>query len=146
MTRLFAWLLALALLTGCAGLAQRPEPPIVSVADIRMGDASLMEQRFVVTLRLQNPNDFALPLRGLRYDLKLNGHAFARGVSPAAVTVPAYGEKTLQVTVTSNLLSLFRQLQALSRGGPLKYSLAGSIGIANRHLRLPFKQSGELTL
>ncbi len=146
MIRPVAWLLALLLLAGCAGALKRPEPPIVTVADIRMGESGLMEQRFLVTLRLQNPNDFALPLRGLRYDLKLNGQDFARGVSPAAVTVPPYGEQTLQVTVTSNLLSLFRQLKSLSGGGPLRYSLAGSIGVANRHLRLPFRHSGEISL
>jgi hypothetical protein len=88
-----------ALLAGCAGLGQLDKPPRVTLAGLEPVQVELLEQRFVAVLRVQNPNPVALPIDGLEYTLAINGSDFAEGVSSQRITVPAYGEKTLEVGV-----------------------------------------------
>ena len=82
--------LALLLLAGCAVLSPL-ERPKVSLAGLSLIDANLFEQRYALKLRVLNPNEVALPIQALTYDLELNDQVFGSGASTAAVTVPAYG-------------------------------------------------------
>jgi LEA14-like dessication related protein len=66
---------ALLVLGACARLGEA-EPPQVRLADIRLLEGGLLEQRFRVDLRLGNPNDFDLPLDGLTFELELNDRPF----------------------------------------------------------------------
>lgn len=136
-------LILLAGLTGCSALTNRPEAPIVSLADIKFSKMGLLEQRFIMTLRLKNPNDYSLPLRGLNYGLKINGHEFAEGVSASKVTIAPYGEETIDVDVVSSFLSIFKHLKGLSGKKPLKYSLSGKVSLVNKAFKLPFSREGE---
>jgi len=129
----------------CSVLGSRPEAPIVSLTDIKFSRMGLLEQGFILTLRLKNPNDFSLPLRGLNYAVKLNGQDFAKGVSSSRVTIAPYEEAVVNVDVVSNLLGLFKQLTKLSSGESLTYSLSGKVGIVNKAFKLPFSQKGEVT-
>ena len=132
-------------LLACAALTQRPEAPIVSLADIKFSKMGLLEQSFILTLRLKNPNDVNLPLRGLSYGLKLNGQEFAEGVSASQVTIAPYGEEMIDVDVVSNFFSIFKQLKGLAGEEPLKYSLSGKVGLVNKAFKLPFSREGELS-
>jgi LEA14-like dessication related protein len=129
----------------CSVLGSRPEAPIVSLADIKFSRMGFLEQGFTLTLRLKNPNNFSLPLRGLNYVVKLNGQNFAKGVSTSRVTIAPYKEATVNVDVVSNLLGLFKPLTRLSSGESLKYSLSGNVGVVNKAFKLPFSQEGEVT-
>lgn len=132
-------------LVSCSALTHRPEAPIVSLSDIKFSKMGLLEQNLILTLRLKNPNDYSLPLRGLNYVLKLNGHEFAEGVSASRVTIAPYGEAMIDVNVISNFFSIFKQLKGLSGKESLKYSLSGKIGLVNKAFKLPFSRKGELS-
>jgi LEA14-like dessication related protein len=135
-----------ALLAGCAGLQNLEKPPRVTLAGIQPVQVQLLEQRYVALLRIQNPNPVALPIEGLEYTLAINGSDFADGVSNQRVTVPAYGEKTLEVGVVSTIVTLFRQLEQLSRSdGRLKYRIRGSLGLRDVGA-VPFEHEGEVDL
>lgn len=135
----------LLLLTACAGLTVQPEPPRVSLADMRLIDASLFEQRYAMALRVQNPNPFPLRIAGLEYTLQVNGASFAHGVSEAQARIPAYGERVLNVNLVGSLGETLRQLRSLA-GGRIHYALEGGVHLAGRSRRLPFRHSGELDL
>jgi LEA14-like dessication related protein len=105
----------------------------------------LLEQGFVLTLRLKNPNDYSLPLRGLSYGLKLNGQKFAEGASASQVTIAPYGEETIDVDVVTNFFSIFKQLKGLAGEEPLKYSLSGKVGLVNKAFKLPFSREGNVS-
>jgi LEA14-like dessication related protein len=140
-------LLCALLLGGCAGLQPYAESPRVSLVSIRPLDMQMLEQRFVLELRILNPNSVAIPVSGLSYALEINQREFAYGVSQQSVSIPPYGEALLQVEVVSNLLNVMRQLQQLGDspgGGGLEYRLHGKIGLADRHLGLPFDYTGKL--
>ncbi len=144
----FCLLLMAVLLSACAGLYPRPDPPNVTLAGLRVVEMGLFEQRYRLRLRIQNPNAFALPIRGMDYELTLNDREFARGVSRQYVTVPAFGEEVLEVDVISNLGELIEQLQDLGAGRvyTLSYGLSGGISLANRAIKIPFDYQGEIAL
>jgi LEA14-like dessication related protein len=145
--RTLAIVLVALLLGGCAGLQPYAETPRVSLVSIKPLDMQMLEQRFVLELRIMNPNSAAIPVSGLSYALEINQREFAYGVSQQAVTIPPYGEALLQVEVASNLLNVMRQLQQLGDSpgdGGLEYRLHGKIGLADQVRGLPFDYAGKL--
>jgi LEA14-like dessication related protein len=144
----FLLLLLLLLLSACASLMSKPESPTVTLAGMEILAADFFEQRFALDLRLQNPNDFNLPIRGLRYELILNGKPLATGVSNQQVDLPAYGEQVIRVESVSSLLSIFKQVQSLgeSKSGALDYQLKGHVSLLDKSFKLPFDKRGEISL
>lgn len=112
----------------CASLTLKP--PSVTIVDIDVIEATLFEQRFAFTLRVQNPNSRDIPLTGLSFEVELNDRPFARGVSDRAVTVPRFGEEILQVTAVSSLTGILRQINQWTRGEErtvLSYRIRGTL-------------------
>lgn len=138
---------ALLLLGGCAGLAGLEHPPRVTLRGIEPVQVELLEQRYLATIRVQNPNPVALPIEGLDYAISINGTHFADGVSSQRVTIPAYGEKTLQVGVTSTLLRLFHQIRDIGKSdGLITYTISGTLGLKGAMRGVEFNHDGEIDL
>jgi LEA14-like dessication related protein len=145
MKRIFlAWATA-ALLAGCAAIPTKA--PEVDLADIGIGEVGLLEQRFVMKLRVLNPNDVDIQIDGLAFELEVNGQAFARGVSNKAVTLPRLGEAMLEVDAVSSLGSLLRQFDELGKGGreAIDYRIKGRL-VTGSFGSLPFEHRGEVRL
>ncbi len=144
---LIALLAGLALAAGCAAL-QPVQAPSVHLADMRLLDATLFEQRYRLKLRVQNPNDFDLPIEALSYEMELNGAPFAKGTSTQGVTVPRYGSALLEVEGFSTLTDVLRQLFALRPGeGPgVRYRLSGRLSLTGNPQRIPFEYQAEIGL
>ena len=142
------WVLAWGLVA-CAGIGpgQRVEPPEVRLANIEFVEAGLFEQRFLMTLRVRNPNDFDLPIDGLRFALDINDRPFASGLSNRSVTVPRLGEQTVEVEASTTLLDVVGQFMGLSGRETLNYRMTGTAflrGAARREV--PFEQTGSFRL
>ena len=140
------FLLLTLFLAGCSHFPTRPEPPGVSLNNLQLIEATLFEQRYLLHLRIQNPNNFELPIAGMRYRLMLNGREFATGVSRDIDTLPAYGERVVTVSVVSNLLRIYEQLREPNAGDAFSYALEGSISLHGVPVSLPFSQRGEIPL
>ncbi len=145
--RFSAVVLLLASLFSCSGLISKPEPPRVTLVGLRLISVELLEQRYHVSVRVKNPNAIVLPLRGIDFRLDINGELFADGVTSQSVDVPAYGEKVIELEVSSNVLQVFRQFQLLQKeqASSLEYRISGRLATAV-HGKLPFDYSGELRL
>jgi LEA14-like dessication related protein len=129
------------------GAGQTVIPPEVRIADLEMLDSGLFEQRFRVTLRVLNPNDFDLPIDGLRFALDLNEQPFARGYTAQGVRVPRLGDATISVEATTSTFDIIRQVLGASHHESLTYALDGTAfvgGYARREV--PFEQKGALEL
>ena len=61
------------------------KPPKVSLEDVRPIELGLLQQRFELELRMDNPNDLDLDLEALEFDLDLNGQPLASGLSTQLV-------------------------------------------------------------
>lgn len=139
-------LAALLLLGACARLGE-VEPPQVRLADIRLLESGLFEQRFRVDLRLGNPNDFDLALGGLTFELELNDLPFARGLSNQAVTVPRLGEARVSVVASTTLIDMVQQMLILGERSDLSYRIEGVVYLRGAAARkLPYETAGRLRL
>ncbi len=137
--------LVLVLLAACSSSA--PLPPQVRITDLRLLDSGAFEQRFQIDLRIGNPNDFALPLDGLTFDLDVNGADFASGFSNESVTVPRLGEAALSVMASTTVIDLVQQLVLLAERGDLTYRVRGIAyleGLTRR--QAPFVTTGAFRL
>ena len=136
----------IALLSACSGLPLQPKTPEISLAGVQVTKLALDEQRFRVRLRIQNPNDFALPIHAIDYVLRLNDQDFAAGASTRPITVPALGERELELDVGGRLQNALPQLVALGTGSSLKYSLSGNVTLSDFMFKLPFSKQGKVSL
>src|SRR5512143_73538 len=110
-------LLALLLVVGlaaCSGLPLNAVAPRVSVAEVNIKRLGLFEQRFDVGLRVSNPNDFDLTIEALEFDLEVNGHPLATGLSQGATRIAAASSTLLRIDAVTQSENLIRQFQTLS--------------------------------
>lgn len=137
-------------LAGCAAFVPKLETPRLSVVDVQMEKGGLWEQRLKVRMRVQNPNDRALPIRGLSYKLEVAGEDFARGLTDAGFTVPAMGEAEFDMNVTANMASTLVRILGKgedSLGEAVDYRLVGKVSLSEGVLRsLPFEERGTFRL
>lgn len=142
-------LLLVLALAGCA-LAPHLATPRLSVIDVQVVSTELWEQRLKVRLRVQNPNDVALSVKGIEYTLDISGQQVASGMSDASFVVPALGEAQFDTNLTTNMAGALLRLVArgpdtLAAG--VDYHLAGRISLATGWLRsVPFDERGTFKL
>jgi LEA14-like dessication related protein len=144
MTRPARWVVqcsAALLLVGCSSV----QPPSVTLSSLQMQPSTLSEQRFLTTLRIQNPNEFDLAVEGLSFDLVVNGQPFAKGVGKSDTVIPAFGSGVVQAEAITTLSGFIRQFKTLAReGGPkLSYHLTGKLKVRDRSLSVPFEMRGD---
>ncbi|MEA2114880.1 MAG: LEA type 2 family protein [Thermodesulfobacteriota bacterium] len=143
------------LFTGCATIGTGVEKPTITVTDLSVQEVKALEAIFTLELRVMNPNDYPLDIRGITCDLTLDGNHFANGISDVQQEVPAFGTATVPVTVYASVLdmvgSVIHMLQQAdtSKGSvkPLRYELAGKIRLGGSGAvnTLPFDSKGELS-
>lgn len=137
-------------LPACSTLGPQIEAPRLSVVNVGMVSADIFSQQFRVRMRVQNPNDREIPVRGIDYELFLQGDSFAEGVSNQPFVVPALGEEEFDMTVRTNFVSSIGRL--LSRlesreGTQVDYTITGRVAVDLPFVRsIPFRDSGTVDL
>ncbi|MCO5785353.1 hypothetical protein DHB74_03165 [Pseudomonas sp. G11-1] len=115
-------------LNGCAVFDRSYTEPEVHLANVEMLKSNLWEQSFRLRLRVDNPNDRNLPVRGMHYQVYLNNMRLATGVTDRAFDVPAYGTEYFDVTVRSNIWRhLSDLLKLVEHQKPIDYRIEGHI-------------------
>jgi len=142
---LLVFLTACLALGGCAGLFLKT--PSVTLADVKIIEAGLLEQRFVFKLRVLNPNDREIDMTGLSFVVEINGKPFAKGVNNKPLTVPRLEERVLEVTAVSNLYGILAQVRELISGESkgLSYRIKGRL-FTDSFGEIPFDEGGKLEL
>jgi LEA14-like dessication related protein len=144
-----AVLFAANLAAGCALIRPELQSPTVRLIEVELLEASFLEQRLLVTIEVDNPNDVALPLGGLAYRLTLASRPFGEGRTGRAVEIPARGSARLQLPVTTDVLGAADNLLTLYRRGSraVEYEVAGSVDVdLPFYPDLPFRESGRVEL
>lgn len=134
---------------GCSLFVPKLETPHLTVVSIELGRSSFLTQHLTVQLRVENPNDRALPVRALSYTLDIAGEEAAHGATHAAFTVPPKGSAQFDMDVTANLAgTLLRLLLANGgRSGEVGYRLMGRVELSRGMLRsIPFDERGTFSL
>ncbi len=134
-------------LAGCANLQVR-DPLNVTVAGIEPMESEGMEVRFLMNLRVENPNDTSLEYNGVALELKVSGKTFATGVSNVGGSVPRFAETLIPVPVTISVFSMVAQALEMIRGdhnGPISYEMKGRLNLPDSS-SAHFRSKGELPL
>jgi LEA14-like dessication related protein len=141
-----------ALLPGCAAFGPKLKAPRLEIAKIELIKGDLFEQRLRARMKVQNPNDRELRVRGITYSIELGGEELGRGLSGSSFVVPAGGEAEFDMLVTANLAGTVLKLveRARKAGGTpreLEYRLHGEVKLERGLLRtVPFDEKGTLPL
>jgi LEA14-like dessication related protein len=136
-------------LVGCAGLGRPLESPRISLSNIQLLETSGMESAFLVQLRVQNPNEVDLDIRGVECDVEINEKPFAYGMSNTPVRIPAFGTDTVPVKVYTSVIDIFRGLISLQGREDLSYQVRGRVRISGGGFMpaaLPFDSRGTISV
>jgi LEA14-like dessication related protein len=131
-------------LVACTGLRDLEAPDVVVTA-IRPLDATLLEQRFEVDLRIYNPNNRDLNIDGVDFELVVNDSRLARGSGATELLLPRLGEAETTVRVSTTVFDVARQMMNAGESGVISYRLSGRVHLGNGlGGSLPFERSGVL--
>ena len=144
------------LVAGCAGMGKKADPPKVNIVDIKVSEFRALETSFNIELRLINPNDFPLKIRGVQFDMNVQGKEFATGVSNQSVDVPALGSSIVQVEAFASVMKIAASVWDLVKGTDkeggsvkeLQYDLSGKLLMTNSvftKTSIPFQSKGQLS-
>lgn len=137
------------LVAGCASLRPNFETPNIHVTSLSMLPSSGLEARFKIGLRVSNPNPQALKVRGMSYNVSLEGFKFIQGVGNNIPTIPAYGEEEFFVEASTNLIESIKMITAFINNprDTLQYSFGAKLDTGSTVLpRLKLSDSGEINL
>ena len=137
-------------LTACSGIRGRGfETPTVTLESFRLLPSEGLSPRFLIGLRVVNPNPVAIDLRGISYDVELEGRKLLSGVAGNLARVPPYAESQIELQAGVDLLGSIRLLNDLMTDASrdrLAYIFRARLDIAGLPQRLTLEESGELTL
>jgi LEA14-like dessication related protein len=138
-------------LAGCAATPKTlVTPPQVTLSDVEMQSVSFSSQSFLLRFDVSNPNPFALPVKSVRYHVRLGEHRFASGESRGNFSVPANGDGSFAIKVDLNILQQTTQVTSLLRTGmneTVDYELQGSLVVDVPYAKpLAFSNSGIISM
>jgi LEA14-like dessication related protein len=142
------WTLVVIALSGCASpLTSDFERPEVRLAGVGLGRPGLFEQELILSLRIENPNDYEIAVERVSFDLEVNGEHFGSGRSTQNFELPALGEATVPVSVDVPTKDFLDRAMRLGAEGRFDYRLTGEAELDHWFLnRLPFDREGSLAL
>jgi LEA14-like dessication related protein len=141
--------LLLVLPAACSVLTPKLETPKLSVVNVALQKSDLWEQRMKVRMRVENPNDRPIPVKGLTVALEVQGQELAHGISGASFDVPALGEAEFDMNMTANMAgALLKLLGSGSRvGDQVDYRVRGKLSLSAGLVRsIPFEERGSFRL
>jgi LEA14-like dessication related protein len=121
------------------------EAPSISISTVRFEPSTVLEQRFLAALRIQNPNAVDLAVEGISYEVEVNGQPFAKGVGKGPVVIPAFGQGVIETEAITTLVGFIRQFRELERARrpAFAYRLKGKMKLRDHAAAVPFETRGD---
>lgn len=119
-------------LSGCASwFTDEDLAPAVHLVKVEVVKANLLEQRFTLHLRVDNPNDSDVTVRRLTYRVYLERFLLSEGEHEHWFTVTSHSSRYFKVPVRTNLWPQIRDVVKLLRKPerPIPYRLEGELEI-----------------
>ena len=136
------------LVSGCTSIGQSYQKPDIHLVSIKPLPSQSIEQRFLLGLRIINPNRAALPVRGLSYALEINGSKVLSGATGDIPQIPAYGDVLVEVTSGTSLLGSVKALSRILANPNMPFSYALSVRLDSHWWLFPvtITEAGEIEL
>lgn len=110
-------ILMLVMLSACASWAPGYEKPQINITSFSLApDGSGFAPRFLIGLKVINPNRSALPLQGMSYSVEVEGNRILSGAEPDLPRVEGYGSVDILIEASPDLLGSVRLLNQLMSG------------------------------
>lgn len=93
-------------LAACTNYHSDFEKPDVKVTQVQHLGGGLLDQRFRVQLSMTNPNDYALDLKAIQFQVEIAGKQLISGVAGDLPKIPAYGQASFAVDGQANVLEV----------------------------------------
>jgi len=117
-------------LGGCASwFADDTVDPAVHLVKVEVVRAKLLEQKFILHFRIDNPNDSELTVRGLEYRVHLADMLLAEGEHEHWITVRAKSSAFYKVPIRTNLWPKVKDVVKM---------------LKNPHQQVPYRLQGEM--
>ena len=147
-TRALGLIVASGLLASCAATGTLISAPEVRLTDVEVTSLDFSGQTFRLGFDVSNPNPFPLPVKQIRYGVRLDGQQFAAGETAGNFVVPANGDGEFAISVELDLLKSAPQLLYTVHDGvrrAIPYALEGSLGVDIPFAKpLRFETNGEI--
>ncbi len=101
------------LVSSCATISPNFEQPDVKVLSIERLPPEGMDPRFAVHLKVTNPNDTTLYIKGMSYSLSIESYEVASGVTAKVPALEPYSEANFTVPMSTSLINSIRLLKHL---------------------------------
>jgi LEA14-like dessication related protein len=88
----------------------RIREPVFSIASIAVSQAELINTRFRVSLRIDNPNLFPVTLSAFKYELYGDGLYWAGGQEKNLLLIPGMGSAETKLFLSMNFINMRRHL------------------------------------
>jgi len=132
----------------CTSTTRAVPVPRLEVTQLSALQGGASGQRFRVDLLVDNQNSEPLPIKEVRFTMRIQGQGVLTGKYTSLVTVEALDRRTLQVEVEGDALSSMSQLRAAAApGNTLGYEIYGNITLDRAFMgTLPFTATGAVPL
>jgi len=139
--------LAPALFVACTSIRSKIEfeAPSVTVESVRIVRIAEAKAALSLSLRLANPNNFALPLDAIACDVTLDRRPAASVHSVHMEPLPAGGEAKVELAGQVDVTVVATSLMALGAQLPIDYALTGTATLRDG-TALPFSRKGQITI
>jgi LEA14-like dessication related protein len=107
------WVLLVSLvLAACTTMKIIPEKPKVELTNVTLGKVSLTEIELFATLDVLNPNNYALDLLGIEYQVDALGMTLGKGKATDAIHLPPGEKQVVKLPLTLTTASALKFGQA----------------------------------
>lgn len=142
---LFFLLLALSLASpGCRLLGENIRRPKVSLESVDVRDPDLVGGTLIFGIKVENPNDYALRVSRLTYDVELGGRPLTTENIDKELEVEGRQAATFRLPVRFRYADLFKTIGGLIEDGATSYRLKGKAQFGP--IWVPFDERGKLTI
>ncbi len=141
--------LLLATLSGCASLYRDLEQPTVRLISVVPQQVSFSGLKLLCQLRIDNPNDVSIPIKGGKFNLEVENTQVASGALIDAFTIARQSSELVDVVINVDSgRSLALAAQLLGGGKQeLSYALTGYVDVAIAVLgRVRLNETGSVQL
>jgi LEA14-like dessication related protein len=139
-------------LPGCAyvkaALCNQFQRPDVAFQRIEAQNWSLDGVNLNLVFRVKNPNDLALEVAKVDYQLEVEGHRILRGSPNNGVSLPANGTRDLVFPARVRFLDVLPAVTAIFTRDALRWRASGTLGIQTPIgiLDYPLSRSGNVAV
>ena len=146
---LAAAVLLLAMSAVVAGVAAKLSAPTISIAGIHSPTLSADGAQLICSVRVENPNDEALPLTDGNVYLKLAGTPAAKGRLLRQMTIPARATRDVDLLVDLDMAATVSWLPMFmgSEAFTLPFEVDGYVDVSHADLgRITFHETGDVSM